>query len=156
MHTSKATQGIHSPLPTGRQVLSHPQESRAPSRVTWVTWLLGKTDAINASVPLFLLHSALYAECDILCYGTSLWPAGVSCASCAPSQHLVHPQTTRRWVGGRRALGSVSALLSSRENTPVLLTLFSSQIQNIAPRPATMKKINSNPAKTSAIPQGVL
>ena len=33
VHTSKAKPGIHSPLPMGRQVFSHLQESRAPSRV---------------------------------------------------------------------------------------------------------------------------
>lgn len=29
--TSKANQGIHSPLPMDRQVFDHPQESQAPS-----------------------------------------------------------------------------------------------------------------------------
>ena len=32
-HASKAKQGVHSPLPIGRQVFSHLQESRAPSCV---------------------------------------------------------------------------------------------------------------------------
>jgi len=37
MHTSEAKQEIHALLPIGRQVFSHLQERRAPSRVT-VTW----------------------------------------------------------------------------------------------------------------------
>lgn len=36
-HTSKAKVGIHPPVPMGRQMFSHPQESRAPSQVV-VTW----------------------------------------------------------------------------------------------------------------------
>ncbi|GAB0206758.1 cAMP-dependent protein kinase inhibitor alpha [Grus japonensis] len=36
-HASKTRQGIHSPLPIGRQVFSHLQENRVPSHVT-VIW----------------------------------------------------------------------------------------------------------------------
>jgi len=37
MYTSKVKEGINSLLPTGRQVFSHLQQSRAPSHAT-VTW----------------------------------------------------------------------------------------------------------------------
>lgn len=33
MHASEATQRIHSPLPMGRLVFSHPQKCRTPSQV---------------------------------------------------------------------------------------------------------------------------
>lgn len=32
---------------------------------------------------------SLYIERDVVWYGISLWPVGVSCAACAPSQFLL-------------------------------------------------------------------
>ena len=88
-HTSKAKQGIHSLLPVGRQVFSHLQESRAPS-LLMATW---ETNAITPNIlPFLLLHSALYAEHDVLWSGISLGSVGDSCPSCVPSQLLVPPQ----------------------------------------------------------------
>lgn len=43
------------------------------------------------------LLDSLYAECDVLRYGKSLWPIQVSCPSCDPSQLLVHPLSGRGW-----------------------------------------------------------
>ena len=81
-HTSKANQGIHSPLPMGRQVFSHLQESRAPAHVT-VTWedkcCHSKNPPLPPSSPSFLWS------------GLSLGSVGVSCPSCVPSQPLDHP-----------------------------------------------------------------
>ena len=60
MHVSKAKQRINSLLPIGRQVFSHLQESRAPSRVT-VTWEdkhhHSERPPIPSSSPSFLLLS---------------------------------------------------------------------------------------------------
>lgn len=53
-HTSKAKQGSLSALPHGRQVFSHPWESRAPSHKC----LLGKTNVITLNIPL--LPSSLH------------------------------------------------------------------------------------------------
>ena len=112
MCASKAKQGIHSPLPMGRQVFSHLQDSRAPSHVT-VIW----EDKCHRSEfpPFILLPPAVYAECDIIWYGISLWSVGVNCPSCVPSQLFGHPQPPHWWGGvrSRNCLGSVSALLSS-------------------------------------------
>ena len=55
--TSKAKQEIDSPLPMGRQVFSHLQESRAPSHVT-VTW--EETNAITPNVPPSFFFPQLY------------------------------------------------------------------------------------------------
>jgi len=97
MHASKAKQGIHLLLPTGRQVLSHLQGSRAPSRVT-VTWEDKRHHSEHT--PPLLLPPALYAEYDTIWYGISLWSVGVSCPGCVPSQPLAHPQPARWWRGG--------------------------------------------------------
>ena len=84
----------------GRQVLSHLQESRAPSCVT-VTWedKCHCTPNISPLLPSFLLPPALYAEHDVIWYGVSLWSVGVSCPGCVPSQLLVHPSLLAGGVG---------------------------------------------------------
>ena len=91
--------------------------------------------SLQMSPPFLLLPPALYAEHDVIWYGISLWSVGVSSPSCVPSQLLVHPQPTHWWGGvrSRKGLDSVQALLSNKENIPVLSTLFPAQIQNIAP-----------------------
>jgi len=75
------------------------------------------------------------AERDTVWCGTPLLSVGVGCPGCAPSQPHWHPQPTRRWGGGRgrTGLGSVKALPSSDQNTPVLPTLLPALIQTIAP-----------------------
>lgn len=56
MHTGKAKQGIHLPLSMGRQVVSNPQERRAPLHVK----ILKKVNTITPNCPLF--QPILYAE----------------------------------------------------------------------------------------------
>jgi len=40
--------------------------------------------------PFLLLPPALYAECDVIWHGISLWSVSVSYHRCVPSQFLVH------------------------------------------------------------------
>ena len=106
-HSSKAKQGIHLPLPIGRQVFSHLQESRAPSRVNGY---LGRQNTMIPNVSSFLLlPPALHAEHDVIWSGISLWSAGDSCPGCVASQLLVHPQPPHWWGGvrSRKGLGAV-------------------------------------------------
>lgn len=49
--TSKAKQGIHSPLPMGKEVLSHLQESRASSCVTAVGELHNSASSLSSFSP---------------------------------------------------------------------------------------------------------
>ena len=73
VHASKAKQGIHSPLPMGRQVFSHPQESRAPSHIM-VTW---EDKCHNARCPPFLPSSpSLYTQHDIMVWNIPLASSG--------------------------------------------------------------------------------
>lgn len=55
--------------------------------------------------------------------------------SAVPSKLPVHPQPPPFWseVRSRKGLDDAPALLSTDENSPVLLTLFSGQIQDIFP-----------------------
>lgn len=74
MHTSKAEQGIHLPLPMSRQVKArhHTQQG------------LGKqTPSLQMSVPPFPPSSqALFAEQDTQQYGISLWSVWIGCPGC--------------------------------------------------------------------------
>ena len=101
--TSKAKQGIYSPLPTGRPMLSHLQESRAPPRVT-VTWEdrhhHSRRPPLPSSSPSFIC-----CEHDAVRHGVSLWSVGVGCPGCVPSQPPVHPQPARWWGGVRDRKG---------------------------------------------------
>ena len=97
-HTSKAKPGIHSSLPTSRQVFSHLQESRAPPHVT-VTWEDKRHHSERP--PFLLLPAALCAEHDVIWPGISLGSVRVSCPGCVPSQLLVSPQPPRWWGGVR-------------------------------------------------------
>lgn len=47
--------------------------------------------------PTYTLSALLLRMTDIIQYGTSLWPVGVSYPSYVPSQLLVHPQPPRWW-----------------------------------------------------------
>jgi len=131
MHLSKAKQGIHPPLPIGRQVPSHLQESRAPSGVT-VVW---EDKRHHSQLPPLPPSSLSFTdEHDVLWCGISLWSAGVSCPGCVHSQLLLHPQPTHWWstVRSRKGLHAVQTLLSSSTNIPRLATLFAAQTQSTA------------------------
>ena len=108
--TSKAKQGIHSPLPMGRQVLSHLQESRASSRAK-VTW---EENRHHGRHPPFLLLSPAFiasAECHMV------WDI-----ASVPSQLLAHLQPPRRWVRNRKGPDAVQPLISSSYSTGALPT----------------------------------
>jgi len=107
VHASKAKQGIHSLLPTGRHVFSHPQESRAPSHVT-VTWE-DKHHNFECVPPFCLLPPDLHAEHDIIQHGASLGSAGLSCPSRVPYQLPMLPQPPHCWGGVRSRKGPDSA-----------------------------------------------
>lgn len=82
MHTSKAKQGIHSPLPMGRQVLIHPEESSAPSHVT-VTW---EDKCQHSDYPPCPPSSAhyIYTEHDVIWFGKSLVSVGSPVPAVSP------------------------------------------------------------------------
>lgn len=127
----KAKQRINLLLPINRKVFSW--ESQAPSCVT-VAW----EHNANARMPILLLLlflPILCAERDATRCVVYLWSVGISCPSCIFSQFLVHPQPIWGWSGVKssKGLGTAQALPSNNENTPVSPTLFSVQIQNIAP-----------------------
>lgn len=67
MHTSKAKQGVNSPLAMGTQVFIHRQESRAPSHVIGM-W----EEKFHHLKNSLLLPTALYPEHDAIRYGMSL------------------------------------------------------------------------------------
>ena len=92
-HTSKAKQGIHSPLPTSRQVFRHLQESRAPSCIA-VTWEDRRSHSelppsLSPSSPSFYCWAPSHAVWDIpfLSWGqlSQLCPLPTSCAPTACS-----------------------------------------------------------------------
>jgi len=105
VYTSKAKQGINSLLPIARQVFSHPQESRAPSRVT-ATWE-DKHHHSECS-PFLLFAPAFIAEQDVIWYGTSPWSVEVSYPGCVPSQPFVQSQPIHWWgsVRGRKSVST--------------------------------------------------
>lgn len=70
----------------------------------------------------------------------SMMPYAVECpfgqlGSAVPSKLRVHPQPPPIWSGvrSRKSLDAVEVLLSIDENIPVLLMLFSGQIQDVFP-----------------------
>ena len=83
VRTSKAKQGIHLLLPTGRQVLSHLQGSRAPSHVT-VTWedkhQYSECPPLPPPSPSFIHWVWYHMAQNIPLVG---W---ITCPSCVPSQ----------------------------------------------------------------------
>ena len=111
MHAGRAKQGIHSALPMGRQVFSHPQESWAPSCVT----VTGEDKHHNAKCPPLPSSSlSLYTEHDVIWYGIALWLAWVSWPGCVLSQFLV-PLQPSHWQGLRNGIvfDLVEALFSN-------------------------------------------
>lgn len=99
MHTNKTNQGIHSPLPIGRQVCSHPHESRAPLHVM-LTW---DDKCHHTSSPSFFF-SQLYTL--RIWYRICLGSDGVSSSGCVPSQIFAHSEPPHWWGGlrGREGL----------------------------------------------------
>ena len=85
---SKASQGINSLPPIGRQVFSHPQKSRAPSHVM-VTWE-GKHHR-SKRPPLPYSSPSFHAEHDVIWYGTSLWLVGSAVPAVSPPSFLCTP-----------------------------------------------------------------
>ena len=147
MHTSKARPGIHSPLPMGRQEFSHPQDSRAPSRLTG-TW---EDKRHHSQRPPFLLLPQLYLP-TMTSYGLG-YPLGQSGSAvpavspptpCAPPASLLVGWGEKQkspWLW-------VSPAQQERKHPWVISTVFSTD-PNHSPILATVKKINSIPAKTS-------
>ena len=146
-HTSKEKQGIHSPLPIGRQVFSHPQESRAPSCVM-VTW----EDKHHRSEhpPLSFFPSFIcWAWCHmvwnipLVSWGqlSRLCPLPASCAPPASSLVGWGEEQKRPWLCKHCSAVTKTSLcyqhcFSTNPKHSLIL--------------ATVKKINSIPAKISA------
>lgn len=83
--------------------------------------------------PLFLLIPPPFiAKQDVTRCGISLGSLGISCPAWVTSQLSCTPSLFAG-VRGRKGFDSVWALLSSKENIPVLTMLFSAHIQNITP-----------------------
>lgn len=89
MLTSKAKQGIHSPLPKDRQVFSHPQESMLLTylMVTWENKChLSIYAVLPPSFPNFICWVGHHMVWDIPLV------TGVICPDYVPSEILVYPQ----------------------------------------------------------------
>ena len=126
---SKAKQEIHYLHLMGRQVFSNPKKMA------------------------FLLAPAFTVQRDVMWYRISLWPVGVSCPCCVPSQLLVKPQPyplAGQREKQRRPWRCVSIAQQQQKYPCVINTVFvTSPKHNTIP--AAMKKMNSVPAKTSTI-----
>ena len=142
MHANKAKQGIHSLLPIGRQVFSHLQESRAPSRVT-VTWE-DKRHHAQCPPPSFFFPQLIYWAWRHMVWNSPLaslgqlsWlcPLPASCAS------------GRAW-NAKKSLASINITQQQLKHQCVIniILMLNPKHSTI---PATKKKINSIPAKTS-------
>lgn len=116
-NTGKVNQGINSPFPMGREVLSHARTARLHH---------GNRDLGNRH------HSdcPLFPPCSLAVSGSgmSLGSAVLSCPHCVPPNSLCTPLAGR--VRGRAAL-AVPAVLSNW-NTPELSGLFPAQIPSTA------------------------
>ena len=64
--------------------------------------LLTDAQSVPEQWPLASFPPSLYTEHDIIWYGISLWPVGVSCPGCVLSQLLVPPQPSR-WQGSMQS-----------------------------------------------------
>ena len=140
--TSKAKQGIHSPLPIGRQVFSHLQEGWAPLHVT-VTW----EDKRHLSEhPPFLLLPQL-CMLSMTSYGMG-YPFG-QLRSALPASYAPPAYSL---VGGcemqKRPWRCVSTAQQYLQRRCVTNTVFITNPKH-SPILATVKKINPTPAKTS-------
>jgi len=121
-HVSKAKQGIQSPLPISRQVFSHLQESRAPSRVT-VTWENKLRNSKCPNVPPAPSFSPSF-----ICWAWHhmVWNIPsvrwASCPGCTPSQLLMHSPPSH-WQASMTSW-KVFDYLETTQNISVLSTLF--------------------------------
>lgn len=102
---------------------------------------LGKKNDITLNIPP-PFFPPLYMLCGTIWNGIS---AGVSCPSCLPSQLLVHPWPTCN-KKQRRAWLCVSTAQQSQKHPRIINAVFSTNLKH-SPTPATIKKINSIPAK---------
>ena len=147
-HASKANQGIHSLLPISRQVFSHLQQSRAPSRImvtreakrhhsecpppsSFIPQLYAlSTTSYSTEHPFGQLGSAVLAVPPPSCSCTpSLLAGGVGWEQERP---WLCASTAQRWLKHPGVINAVSS--SNPKQSPTL---------------ATRKKINSIPAKPS-------
>lgn len=109
----KAKQGIHSHCPwAGRCSATPGQQGSSCGTVTW------EDEWHHSKHPPLLPSPALCAEHGMRYSGISLGSAEVIWLGCVHS--LVHSQPMAGGVGSRSSFGSVSSLLSSGKNFPVL------------------------------------
>lgn len=113
-------------LPIGRQVFSHFQESRAPSRIT-VTWEgkhhHSKHPLLPSSSPGFICWAWHHTIWNIL-----LLRWGQLCQLC-PFPTFVHSQSTHWWDGEEKKRPWLYKHCSANiKSIPALSTLFSAQI----------------------------
>lgn len=89
--------------------------------------------------------------------GIYLRSVGVRCPSCVRSQPLVHPQSTHWWGGARsrKSLACVTSAQQYRKHPCPVNTVYSTNL-NYNLILASMKKINSIPAKTSTLTKKTL
>lgn len=130
----KAKQIIHSSLPLGRQVFSHPQEGRAPPHVTVTCEDKHHHSQHPHPVPL-----ALCAECDAIWCGISLCSAGVLAVS--PPGFLPIPsllaggvvweaEKPLREQSSAIGIGVLPTLWSQSQNTALSKLLWSKEAQS--------------------------
>ena len=113
---------------------------------------LGRQNAVTPNVPPFLLlPPALCAEHDAIWSGISLWPVGVSCPGCVPSQLLVPPPAYSLvgWGEKQKRPGLCVSTAQHSLKHPCVTNSVSSTNPKHSPIPATLKKITSVPAKAS-------
>lgn len=138
MCASKAKQRNHSPLPMGRQVLSHPLESRAPSHPGVIRGK--KMPAL--SIPHSLLASALYAEHVFIWHGIFL------CSPVSPPKFFAYSQPSSLMGGCEKQKIWASTAQQYIKHTWIINIAFSPN-PKLNPILATRREINSTLAKTS-------
>ena len=101
--------------------------------------------------PFLLLPPALNAERDTIWYGIALCSAGVSCPCCAPSQRLMPPPACLLvgWGERQKRPGLWVSTAQQQQEHPCVIDIVFSTNPKYSPIPATLKKINSVPAKSS-------
>lgn len=117
-------QGIHLPIPTGRQVFLHSQESKTPSHEI-VTW---EVKYCHSKLPSFLIFPLpLYAKHSAKWSGICLCSSGVSCPVWVPIPTPLHLQPPGWWgsVRSQKGLDTVQILLGRNWNIPVTGAAFS-------------------------------
>jgi len=146
MHTSKAKQGIHSPLPIGRQVFSHLQKSHAPSHLT-VTW----GDKGHHSEHPLIPPSPSFILLSTTSYGMDYPVVQVRSAVSAvfPPNFLCTSSLLTGGVGWEAEKALILYKHCSAVTKTSLYYAVSSTNPKHSPTVATIKKINSIPAQTS-------